>query len=63
MMVLTALGGVAAFAGIVQFIRGADHPLSLYADIHRGWGIGFFANRDPQPFVQTNAPAWFGAGM
>lgn len=48
MVVMTALGGIAALTGIVQFIRGADHPLSLYADIHRGWGIGFFANRNAQ---------------
>lgn len=45
---LAVLGGVAGLLGLMQFIRGFDHPLSLYADIHRGWGIGFFANRNAQ---------------
>lgn len=49
LVTLLALAGlVAALVGVVQFIRGADHPLSLYPDVHRGWGVGFFANRNAQ---------------
>lgn len=47
-LVLAALAGVAALLGLVQFIRGPEHQLSGYADVHRGWGIGFFANRNAQ---------------
>lgn len=42
------LGLVAAILGVVQFVLGPDRPLSMYDDIHRGWGIGFFANRNAQ---------------
>jgi hypothetical protein len=45
---LAILGGLSALVGVLQFIRGFDRPLSLWADVHRGWGIGFFANRNAQ---------------
>lgn len=42
------LGMAAALIGVVQFIGGGDQLLSLYSDAHRGWAIGFFANRNAQ---------------
>ena len=44
--VVAALGVAAALLGIVQFIGGADLVLSPWPDFHRGWSIGFFANRN-----------------
>jgi O-antigen ligase len=46
--VLVAIGAAAALLGLVQFMAGADRPLSFYAAVHHGWGIGFFANRNAQ---------------
>lgn len=45
---LAVLGCAAALLGLVQFMRGPDAVLSLFAEVHRGWGIGFFANRSAQ---------------
>lgn len=45
---LAVLGVAAALLGLIQFMRGDARPLSFYAAVHRGWGIGFFANRNAQ---------------
>lgn len=42
------LGGVAAIVGMAQFMRGEGQPLSFYAYVHGGFGIGFFANRNAE---------------
>lgn len=55
-VVLAVLGGMATLFGLLQFLRGADQPLSLYAQIHNGFAIGFFANRNAQPSSGANGP-------
>lgn len=46
--ILAVLGGMAALLGLLQFLRGADRPISFYAQIHNGFAVGFFANRNAQ---------------
>ena len=48
LLLLTATGSGSALLGLIQFMRGPDDSLSFYAEIHRGWAIGFFANRNAQ---------------
>lgn len=46
--VLAIAGAAASLLGLLQFIAGPDRVISLYAEVHRGWAIGFFANRNAQ---------------
>ena len=48
LVLLTAIGLASALLGLIQFMRGADGGLSFYDEVHRGWAIGFFANRNAQ---------------
>lgn len=46
--IVAVLAFAAAMLGLVQFMRGPERVATLYDTVHRGWAIGFFANRNAQ---------------
>ena len=53
---VAALGSLAALLGTIQFIGGPGRSVSMYADVHRGWSIGFFANRNARARSGVTGP-------